>query len=370
VCASVGARVGMPPQMPSWWRRQAHRALIPVPRWLLCLLCIAATLPSVATFLCRPAVIGSDASRSSGRTQLAATAAPIARRKKGSALVKRIPPPSVKVTKLSKGERYRGYINPKLKALVAAPEYRKVVDLLFKLENENKLDLLLANAQDYWMGLNIYEASRLEREQGRKAVSKIIRRDWSRIWPKELEDSRLEAYDLFSAFWRRVEQSQIIDTMIGEVLPDLKRGYDSVMDREGQDRLLSLSETGRLEEFQSRFNDSTTADQYRILAENDTAIPVLSEKLLPFFVRGMDDFEYKIANTPVALPGWADIIVGTVVVLGFVLVLALSGELQLPSMDEKFTLERSAPKKIIVPVIANGPGAQPGLAKTEVQSIP
>eukprot|EP00439_Symbiodinium_sp_Y106_P073901 s2313_g14.t1 len=180
VCASVGARVGMPPQMPSWWRRQAHRALIPVPRWLLCLLCIAATLPSVATFLCRPAVIGSDASRSSGRTQLAATAAPIARRKKGSALVKRIPPPSVKVTKLSKGERYRGYINPKLKALVAAPEYRKVVDLLFKLENENKLDLLLANAQDYWMGLNIYEASRLEREQGRKAVSKIIRRDWSR----------------------------------------------------------------------------------------------------------------------------------------------------------------------------------------------
>eukprot|EP00439_Symbiodinium_sp_Y106_P077172 s2313_g16.t1 len=189
----------------------------------------------------------------------------------------------------------------------------------------------------------------------------------SRIWPKELEDSRLEAYDLFSAFWRRVEQSQIIDTMIGE---DLKRGYDSVMDREGQDRLLSLSETGRLEEFQSRFNDSTTADQYRILAENDTAIPVLSEKLLPFFVRGMDDFEYKIANTPVALPGWADIIVGTVVVLGFVLVLALSGELQLPSMDEKFTLERSAPKKIIVPVIANGPGAQPGLAKTEVQSIP
>ncbi|CAE7743845.1 unnamed protein product [Symbiodinium sp. CCMP2592] len=158
--------------------------------------------------------------------------------------------------------------------------------------------------------------------------------------------------------------------MIGEVLPDLKRGYDSVMDREGQDRLLSLSETGRLEEFQSRFNDSTTADQYRILAENDTAIPVLSEKLLPFFVRGMDDFEYKIANTPVALPGWADIIVGTVVVLGFVLVLALSGELQLPSMDEKFTLERSAPKKIIVPVIPNGPGAQPGLAKTEVQSMP
>ncbi|CAE7331937.1 unnamed protein product, partial [Symbiodinium sp. KB8] len=350
VCAPVGARVGMPPQMPSWWRRSAHRSLMPVPRWLLGLLCIAATLPSAVTFLCRPAVIGSDAGRSSGRTQLAATAAPIARRKKGSALVKRIPPPSVKVTKLAKGERYRGYINPKLKALVAAPEYRKVVDLLFKLENEKKLDMLLANAQDYWLGLNIYEASRLEREQGRKAVSKIIRRDWSRIWPKELEDSRLEAYDLFSAFWRRVEQSQIIDTMIGEVLPDLKRGYDSVMDREGQDRLLSLSETGRLEEFQSRFNDSTTADQYRILAENDTAIPVLSEKLLPFFVRGMDDFEYKIANTPVALPGWADIIVGTVVVLGFVLVLALSGELQLPSMDEQFTLERSAPKKIIVPV--------------------
>ncbi|CAE7849863.1 unnamed protein product, partial [Symbiodinium necroappetens] len=161
VCAPVGARVGMPPQMPSWWRRSAHRSLMPVPRWLLGLLCIAATLPSAVTFLCRPAVIGSDAGRSSGRTQLAATAAPIARRKKGSALVKRIPPPSVKVTKLAKGERYRGYINPKLKALVAAPEYRKVVDLLFKLENEKKLDMLLANAQDYWLGLNIYEASRL-----------------------------------------------------------------------------------------------------------------------------------------------------------------------------------------------------------------
>ena len=70
-------------------------------------------------------------------------------------------------------------------------------------------------------------------------------------------------------------------------------------------------------------------------------------------------------------------------VLGFVLVLALSGvgslysaaimlelsgveiyarrpieELQLPSMDEQFTLERSAPKKIIVPVLPPSLGTQ------------
>eukprot|EP00435_Cladocopium_sp_Y103_P056444 s699_g19.t1 len=113
------------------------------------------------------------------RLELEATAAPIARKKTGSALTKRVPPPSVKVTKLKKGERYRGYINPKLKALVEASEYRKVVDLLARLEKEGQLDRLLVSAEGYWKDLNIFEFSALEKEEGRRAVSKILRRDWS-----------------------------------------------------------------------------------------------------------------------------------------------------------------------------------------------
>ena len=38
--------------------------------------------------------------------------------------------------------------------------------------------------------------------------------------------------------------------------------------------------------------------------------------------------------------------------------LKVTKELQLPSMDEKFTLERSAPKKIIVPVLLSSLGSQ------------
>jgi len=314
---------------------------------LLSVTCLLVLLPFSATFIGRPAVSAPSSGLSTrhdgreSRTQLLATAAPIARKKKGAGLVKRAPPPSVKVTKLRKGERYRGYINPKLKALVEAPEYRKVIDLLAQLENETKLDYLLSNAQVYWRGLNIWEMSKIEKEQGRQAVAKIIRRDWPRIWPKELEDSRVEAYEVFSAFYRRVEQSQIIDTLVTEVLPDIKKPNLGPKELQNSDRLLVMSDLARWNEFQNRFNDSATADQYRILAENDTAIPVLSQKLLPFFAAGMDNFEYKLQHEPMTMPSAANWFVGISIGLGFVLVLAISGAIQLPSMEERYTLERT-----------------------------
>mmetsp|Transcript_39465 Transcript_39465/g.85145 ORF Transcript_39465/g.85145 Transcript_39465/m.85145 type:complete len:383 (+) Transcript_39465:80-1228(+) len=290
------------------------------------------------------------------RLELEATAAPIARKKAGSALTKRVPPPSVKVTKLKKGERYRGYINPKLKALVEASEYRKVVDLLARLEKEGQLDRLLVSAEGYWKDLNIFEFSALEKEEGRRAVSKILRRDWSRIWPKQLEAERIEAFELFSAFWRRVEQSQIIDTLVGEVIPDLKRGYDTAgANREDQQRLLEMSQEVRVQEFQDRFNSSVQADMYRILCENDTAIPVLSEKLLPFFARGLNSFEDKVANTPMAMPGFADISVAVTISIAFVLVLALSGALKLPSLDESVELDRTVERAPVAEMVSAPP---------------
>lgn len=297
-----------------------------------------------------------DVQREDSRVELAATAAPIARKKTGSALTKRVPPPSVKVTKLKKGERYRGYINPRLKALVETSEYRKVVDLLARLENEGQLDRLLLSAEGYWKDLNVFEISQVEKEEGRRAVAKIMRRDWSRIWPKQLEADRLEAFELFSAFWRRIEQSQIVDTLVGEILPDLKRGYDTAgANREDQNRLLEMSFETRIQEFEDRFNNSVQADMYRILCENDTAIPVLSEKLLPFFARGLDSFEDKVANTPLAMPGFADIAVGVTVSVAFVLVLALSGALKLPSLDETIELERSVEQSSVADILSAPP---------------
>lgn len=98
---------------------------------------------------------------------------------------------------------------------------------------------------------------------------------------------------------------------------------------------------------------------YRILCENDTAIPVLSQKarilrsmvfwapeasfwgfprafvaislvfgrfqLLPFFARGLNSFEYKVANTPMAMPGFADATVVVSITIGFVIALLLGG---------------------------------------------
>ncbi|CAK9010323.1 unnamed protein product, partial [Durusdinium trenchii] len=143
----------------------------------LCLL-----FPAFGVFCGRPVSLWRlpDVQREDSRVELAATAAPIARKKTGSALTKRVPPPSVKVTKLKKGERYRGYINPRLKALVETSEYRKVVDLLARLENEGQLDRLLLSAEGYWKDLNVFEISQVEKEEGRRAVAKIMRRDWSR----------------------------------------------------------------------------------------------------------------------------------------------------------------------------------------------
>lgn len=308
--------------------------------------------------------------RRESRLELKATAAPIARKKKGAALTKRVPPPSVKVTKLKKGERYRGYINPKLKALVEAAEYRKVVDLLARLEKDGQLDRVLVSAEGWWKDLNVFEISAVEKDEGRRAVSKIIRRDWSRIWPKQLDSERLEAFELFSAFWRRVEQSQIIDTLIGEILPDLKRGYDTAgANREDQRKLLDMSPDIRIQEFQERFNSSVQADMYRILCENDTAIPILSEKLLPFFARGLDSFEDKVANTPIAMPGFADLSVIVTISIAFVLVLALGGAIKLPSMEETVQLDRTTERAPVADML-NAPPPTPQPFSEQAEQAP
>eukprot|EP00490_Sorites_sp_Unknown_P019698 CAMPEP_0114694436 /NCGR_PEP_ID=MMETSP0191-20121206/70158_1 /TAXON_ID=126664 /ORGANISM="Sorites sp." /LENGTH=198 /DNA_ID=CAMNT_0001989281 /DNA_START=249 /DNA_END=845 /DNA_ORIENTATION=- len=183
-----------------------------------------------------------------------------------------------------------------------------------------------------------------------------MRRDWSRIWPKQLESEKIEAFELFSAFWRRVEQSQILDTLVGEVIPDLKRGYDTAgANREDQQRLLEMSQEIRIQEFQDRFNSSVQADMYRILCENDTAIPVLSEKLLPFFSRALNSFEDKVANTPWQMPGFADISVAVTISIAFVLVLALSGAIKLPSMEETIQLDRTMERAPVAEMVAAPP---------------
>ncbi|CAJ1365997.1 unnamed protein product [Effrenium voratum] len=91
---------------------------------------------------------------------------------------------------------------------------------------------------------------------------------------------------------------------------------------------------------------------YRILSENDTAIPKLSEKLLPFFARGMNNFEYKVNNTPVAMPDFANVTVAIAISIGFVIVLALSGFVQPPSLEETTVLQRTEEINNVAKLIA------------------
>ncbi|CAJ1353544.1 unnamed protein product, partial [Effrenium voratum] len=141
-------------------RRLAQRARRRAPGLLAWSALVLPLLSFSGAFLCgRPVSLWrSDARSEESSVELAATAI---KKKTGSALTKRVPPPSVKVTKLKKGERYRGYINPKLKALVEAQEYRNVVDLLDRLETKGMLDRLLISAEVYWKDLNIFEISAL-----------------------------------------------------------------------------------------------------------------------------------------------------------------------------------------------------------------
>eukprot|EP00440_Ansanella_granifera_P038972 gb/GFBE01042281.1/.p1 GENE.gb/GFBE01042281.1/~~gb/GFBE01042281.1/.p1 ORF type:complete len:380 (+),score=55.29 gb/GFBE01042281.1/:1-1140(+) len=336
-----------------WPHRQHCLRAFSAPFWMCCLCLPLAQLRSVEPFLfCgrpAPSSHGAAAPERLGRSSSIATAAqpqwPLDGPQKVMGRMTSSPGKrNVKVTRLKKGEKYRGAIDPRLRALVEAEEYRLVVDLMADLQDQNLLVEVLSRAEAYWDSLDIKVITQKERKLGGRAIMKALRKDWPRIFPPELEPlleyrGVTNSFELFTTFWRRVEQSEVLDNLIDKVLPE------EILDGQALD---AMSTERRLDEIARRINTTSLANQYRILAENDTAVADLSPQVLPFLARALSALDNKIfaESGRVDLGKFADDAVGAAVVLSFILVLQIGGaiDIKLPSFDDELPkLERSKP---------------------------
>jgi len=237
----------------------------------------------------------------------------------------------VKTTKLKKGEVYRGQVNPKLRALLGATEYRQMVDLLARVESKGLLAPFLQKAEDYWGDINLFNLAMQEQEGGSRAIMKTLKKEWSRIWPEELDEERLPAFDLFQSFWKRVDQSRLLDTVMNEVLPDMKKGYTDLMNSGDQQKLSTMNDDERREEILYRMGKCDLVRQYIILSENDPELGSISDKMGPFVARFISQLERKVATQTSTL-GWvADGGVAAACVLAFLGILVLVGAIKLPT---------------------------------------
>lgn len=262
----------------------------------------------------------------------------------GVAMMATVGTDGVRTIKLKKGEKYRGQVNPKLRALLEATEYRQLVDLLSRLESQGLLTSFLGKSEEYWAGVNLLNLAMEEQQGGGKAMMKTLRQDWNRIWPEQLEAERLPAFDLFSAFWKRLDQSRLMDTVMGEVLPDMKNGYNDLMNSQDQKKLMEMSDEQRRDEILRRLGNSDIICQYAILSENDVELKTIGPKMAPFIARFVSLLERKVASQTAGLGILADASIFGGAILALLLILVFVGVLKLPSFgDEAPQLQSTAP---------------------------
>lgn len=235
-------------------------------------------------------------------------------------------------TRAGKRGKYRGQVNPKLRSLLSATEYRQMVELLSNLERQGLLDSFLEKAEAYWAEIKIFQLALEEQQGGGRGVLRTVRRDWARIWPEELDAERLSAFDLFTAFWKRLDRSKLVETVMEGVLPDSGKDYGDLMESADRQKLAAMTDDERREEILKRLGASEIVRQYAILSENDGEVQAIASKMTPFIAKFVAILERKLATETEALGKTIDyglVAVGVVVVLA---VLAATGVLKLPSL--------------------------------------
>lgn len=245
-----------------------------------------------------------------------------------------------------------------------AAEFRQMLDFCKKLDKQGNLDEFLQKAEDYWQGVNIFQLAMEEQKGGGRAVLRQIRKDWSRIWPEKLDEDRMIAFDTFSTFWKRLEASRLIDTVMKEVLPDMAEGYKKKSESGDQEMFLEMTPDQRRDEILGRLTTSQTVAQFMILTKDDADLKQLGSKLAPFVAKSVAILERKVSTQVESL--------GQVVDYGFFLVLALAvfgilagfGYIKLPSFMTDEIVVPSAPAATQVVL----PGAIPAPAPDAILS--
>ncbi|CAK0840630.1 unnamed protein product [Prorocentrum cordatum] len=199
-------------------------------------------------------------------------------------------------TGATKKGKYRGPVNPRLRAFMGSSEYREMIQLLSGLNEQGLLDGFLDKAGAYWGSMNIFRLAELERSKGGQGVMTTLRQDWPRIWPKELEEGRFAAFDKFQRYWGRLERSKLVDDVMKDVLPDMEKGYDNPEASKDYKKLKDMTDEQRSDEILRRIGKNELVRQYVILSETDPEVSSIGSKMMPFIAGCVSALERKVAT--------------------------------------------------------------------------
>jgi len=235
---------------------------------------------------------------------------------------------------------YSGPVNPKLRALLQSSEYRSVVELMIRLNEEGVLKEFLQKAEAYWQEVNIFDLALKEKQGGGREILNAVRSQWPRIWPEKLPNIRMEAFDRFSKFWTRLGSSRVLDDVLGEVLPDMRKGYSGNMKSKDRDRLSEMTDKQRREEIFKRLSESVLLRQFSVLSKSDDEVKTISPTVGPTLARMVVITERKLADQTAELGSVVNsgvLAVGVLVVLlilvGFGIIPNPLGQEDAPSFD-------------------------------------
>jgi len=267
----------------------------------------------------------------------------------------------VKVTKLKKGQKYdqkssyRGPVDAKLRSLLGAGEYREMTQLLGRLEAQGLLRRFLDRAEEYWGDLDLLQIAQLEQKGGGKMVIQKVRKDWPRIWPEDLEEERLDAFEVVSRFLLRLDRSKVIDLVMNEVLPDIDRGGSSAKKSADSERLQEMTSEERRVEFMQRLGDAKIVQQYIGLSKDDKDVATIGGKMMPFLVKCISLLEYKVSAGMEEMGEKADQATNTLVAVSVLALVIASQTQEVPSLDSILNplppVERSQPAPDPVPEV-------------------
>lgn len=205
-----------------------------------------------------------------------------------------------------------------------------MVALLCRLNEQGHLEGFLERAEGYWMDINIFQLALQEQQGGGRAVLSTVRKDWPRLWPQELEAERMSAFDSFTDFWKRLDRSKLMDSVMQEVLPDSEKVYDDLMESSDQQKLAKMSDEERRDEIMRRLGSADIIKQFAILSQNDPEVASIGSKMTPFIAKFVATLERKIATQTESLGKTIDyglIAIGVAVVL---VILFATGVVKLP----------------------------------------
>lgn len=230
----------------------------------------------------------------------------------------------------AKSGKFRGVVNPKLRNFMEAEEYVTFIDILASLEERGLLSNFVDKAEAYFQSVNFFQLAAQEQEGGGRKVLNSLRKDWGRIWPEVAEEERKDAYDAFCRFFERLDRARLIDTVMGEVLPDMNKQYEEMIASKDHKKLMGMTEDERRDEIFNRMAKCDLIKQFVGLSLSDPSVQLIGPKMGPFIAKMISLLDIKVSEQTESLAKGADaVLIGGGVFVVFVILVA-TGILKIP----------------------------------------